>query len=763
MMPLMPRVPGPSAHRGLLAAVLFVAIVPGGVAAQEPSPTASLGERLREAQRLLANDPTGAVERLDELAVESIELRATRLLEEPDRALHRELFLARARAHLQLLDNDAALDSFRELFRLDPAFVVDQLAPLEQQLANELRSQEGGFLEIQAGGPGFEVRANGVPIGITTGEPFRAMLVAGDYDIQLAQEGFQSAEGRTTVEIARVTTLRDLAPQLVVPPIALVTSVADVSVLVGGQVVGRTAPLSMVRGQLGPEQASALDRAMALTGFGASTAGALVLRAPPLDRAIEFQFQRDCFVEATRRIAVTTEAARQLGQREPLLWFGDASAVEMTPNVGTLRVTSSPDGAEVFIDEELVGRAPLERQVCAGSRQIRVQHEIGAYSTTVTVLRDRLETVEAPIRPTVAVIGGVETDGQTLRPSRDLGFRLEQALGTVMTTFVQAELRPAPDDVQQWTTLSTARLVAASDRGDDAEVRRLLEVARRSFGAPLLIAGVQRPAMDGGEEPPIDLLVFWMDHVGVDRLRWRRLEEPDLERVLAPLDSPVDLASLVYRNSIGVRTIDTTLPDAPLMIAHVDEGSAAASSGLQAGDAIEAIDGRVVTTDQLEERIRQAREGDLLEVRIARGAAPAELLSVPVRRVPQSAPVFDRTLFGNAVMAKLTAARLLAGSRPERDLVAFSLALANMRYAEWQTALDVLEGLGELPVGVGVGPGAALYYRGWCLEALGDPASARRMYQEATAYEGEVLTDDGGSVAIAARRRLAGLTPAAAP
>ena len=760
-----------------VAACLVAAAVPTAAAQQPPSaplPEAVLppqdvpagipfGTRLAVAREQLAADPVAGMQALDALAAESAQIRSTRSLDASERGQHSELYLTLARGHLQMLDNDRATDMFRELLRVDPTLAVEGLPPLEQQLVADLRSEESGFLEIVGSGAGFRVVANGVPIGITTAEPYRVMLLAGDYDIRVEQDGYEPAEGRTTIGVGRVTTLSEMAPRLVVPPIALVTSVSDVPVFVGDQMVGQTAALSTVRSQLDQQQSAALDRAVALTGFSQSTAGALVLRAPPLDRAIEFRFRRDCFVEATRTIAITTEVARQLGQREPLLWFGNASAVQMEPNVGTLRVTSSPDGADVYIDEQLVGRAPLEREVCAGTRQIRVQHQIGAYSTVVTVLRERLETVDAAIKPSVAVIGGVETVDQTLRDSRDLGFRLEQALEAVATTFQRVDLRPVESEADRWTTLSTARLVSAADRGDDAEVLRMLALARQNFDAPLLLAAVQRPPTGGEDEPPIDVLAFWVEHAGVDRLRWRPLEEPDGRKLMASIDLPVDLASLVYRNSAGVRAVDTPLPNVPLMIVRVDEGSPAANAGVQVGDVVEAVDGRVFSAVQLAERIQQSREGDLLEFRIARGSAPAESVSVAIRREPKSAPVFDRTLFGNSLMAKLTAARLMAGSRPERDLVTFSLALAHMRFADWQTALDLFENLGALPVGLGVGPGATVYYRARCHEELGDPAAARRLYQEASTFETETLTEDGGTVATAARRRLALLPAAAGP
>jgi tetratricopeptide (TPR) repeat protein len=170
------------------------------------------------------------------------------------------------------------------------------------------------------------------------------------------------------------------------------------------------------------------------------------------------------------------------------------------------------------------------------------------------------------------------------------------------------------------------------------------------------------------------------------------------------------------------------------------------------------VDGAGISAAQLAERIRQKRAGDLIALRIATPAGAPRDVPLSIQRKPALAPVFDRTFFGNALIAKLTAASLLATTAADRDLLTFNLAVARMRFGAWRAALDLFQNVGTLPAGTGVGPGAALVFRARCHEQLGERDKALALYKEATAFENETLTDDGASVAAIAKRRLAVLS-----
>lgn len=719
--------------------------------AQEPDPVAAFRVRLESARQQMDADLPAAIEALDRLAAESLEVRKSRVLSDAERPLHRELFLLRARGHLQLLANEKVEASFRELLRIDP-FLTVPLAPREQQILDALVKREGGFLEIASRERDSRIFVNGVEAGQTGEAPARFALIAGDYEIRLEKEGFEPAVTRTTIPPGLVVTLQELAPERRVPPAAFLTDRQDVEVSADDVPIGRTARLSALRGQVSPEEYAALDRALSGAGLDASAAGAILLRQPPVDRPIKLTFRRDCYVEQAQTITITSESLARLSSGEAVLWFGEASAVRMQADTGTLRVTSTPSDADVFVDDQLVGRTPFEREVCAGPRRVRLRHRIGSYSAAAAVVRGRTEVVDAVLKPGIGFLGAVEIGDGAVRPLPELTASLDRALASAVRTYRLSVRRELPPEGPRWTETSTGELVAASDRGDAATVRKLLRLAGDSYEAPLLVCAVRQPPAAGSPTAPSELRVFWVEHEAMDRAEWRSPAE--LETLLARLDAPADASDVVYRNGLGIQAVDTAFPGDPLMIVTVDAGSPAVTAGLKVGDMIVGVDGAGMSAAQLAERTRQKRAGDLIALRIAAPAGAPRDVPLSIQRKPALAPVFDQTLFGNALIAKLTAASLLATTAADRDLLAFNLAVVRMRFGAWRAALDLFQNVGTLPAGTGVGPGAALVFRARCHEQLGERDKALALYKEATAFQNETLTDDGASVAAIARRRL---------
>jgi tetratricopeptide (TPR) repeat protein len=730
-----------------------------GVVAAAQQTADDLRAALEEVRTLTESDPTAAVALLDRLAADARAIRASRPLTEIERALQRDLYVARARAYLQLLDNPKAEESFRELLRVEPLF-TGNLAPLEQEMLAELRNREGGLLEVSSSEPGATVTLDGAPVGTTSDVPIQLLLLAGDYDVRLEKAGYQPASRRLTVVTGQITTLADLAPVLRIPPMLFVVDRDGVDVLIDGVPYGRTVPILAIRNQIGGPENAALSQAVTTTGFDAASAGAILVLKPPLNRPIEVSFRRECFVEERRRVGVTTQMLEQLPETEAVLWFGGASSVPMKPDTGVLRVASTPPEADVLIDNQLVGRTPFERAVCAGTRRIRVRHKVGSFNSTVTVARDRTESVDAALRPGVAFLGAVDLTQATPRVAADLAQSVETSLAAALTTYRVAPHLEGPAGVQQWNDASAAALVVASDRGDSDTVTRLLRLAYDTFDAPLQLVAVRRP--QDGTESPVDLLLFWAEHTGVDRARWLPSRPQELGQMLARLEAPADAMAFVYQNEIGLRVADAALPEAPLVVARVEARSPAAEAGVRPGDGVAAVDGNVMTTAQLTQRVRDGRPGDTLALLVIPSAGgAARPVRVPIQQRPRRGPVMDTALFGNSIVARLTVASILSRNPADREVFGFHLALLAMRFGLWQTALDQLGSIARVASGQGIGPGAILYYRARCYEGLGQIERAVALYKEASTIETEVLADDGASVGTIARRHLAGLGTAA--
>ena len=637
-----------------------------------------------------------------------------------------------------------------------------ELPPREQETLDSIRRTESGLLEVSSPVRDCKVLIDGIEIGLTGDVPIRASLVTGIYQLRLEKPGHQGVGARVTMVPAQTISVADLAPKPQLPPVAFLADRAGVEVIVDGAPAGETMRLSDLRGKIPAEEAAALDQAVSLARFDPGTAAAFLLTDPPIDRAVSLRFRGECLIEETRTVSITAQALAGLDPSSPLVWFGESSAIRMRPDVGTLRVSSVPSDADVYIDGGMSGRTPFERSVCSGEHRVRVRHRIGSYLVSTVITRGRTEVVDVTLKPGLAFLGAVETVQNTLRVASDLTSTIDRALAATVQSFRLATQVDVPPEVQRWSDTATAELVAGSDRGDNEAVRRMLRRASDNYDAPILMAAAARGPADAAGTP-VDLLVFWFEHPGVDRVRIGQISTEALAEVLEQLDRPADPSQLVYQNDMGMRVADTLLPEAPLLVVSVDQGSPAALAGLKPGDGIASVDGAVLSAAQLAERIREKKPGEVLSVRLAGGLAQAKPAVVPVQRRPRRAGAFDPTTFGNALMAKLDAASAVAKGAGERDLLSFSQALVNMRFGQWRQALETLGSIGQVPVGAGVGPGAALFFRARCHLELGERDRALALLREAAAAEDQVLADDGATVGALARLRLVTLGEVARP
>ena len=409
----------------------------------EPSQADAFRDRVDRAAQQMEADPQAALEALDHLAVESAELRKTRALTAAERPAHRQVYILRARGHLLAMDNDKVDDSYRELLRIDPFFTAT-LAPREQALLDELRTRESGLVEVTSGVRDCRVFADGVEIGVTGDAPVRASLVAGSYDVRLEKPGHQAASTRVTIVAGQTTTVTDLNPKPQVPPLAFLVDRAGVDVFVDNVPAGAAILLEDLKKQLSGPEAAALDQAAAQARFDPASSAGFVLREPPVDRSVVLRFSGGCLVEESRTVSVTADALAALDASAALLWYGETSAVRMRPDVGTLRVTSVPSDADVYIDGALAGRSPFERNVCSGERRVRVRHRIGS-------VHDHHEDCARPHggdRHHLETRPGVPGRGRTvqgsLRPSQDLTTAIDRVLASVVKSFRLSSMGDLP-------------------------------------------------------------------------------------------------------------------------------------------------------------------------------------------------------------------------------------------------------------------------------------------------------------------------------
>ena len=106
-----------------------------------------------------------------------------------------------------------------------------------------------------------------------------------------------------------------------------------------------------------------------------------------------------------------------------------------------------------------------------------------------------------------------------------------------------------------------------------------------------------------------------------DRVRVSDLSEKAVASALAPFNEPGSTAALVQRTVLGMRLADTGIPDTPLVVADVHDGSPAATAGIKPGDTIETVERARTSVAQLADLMRQRQPGDILTLRIKSAAA----------------------------------------------------------------------------------------------------------------------------------------------
>ncbi|MFK8001977.1 MAG: PEGA domain-containing protein [Polyangiales bacterium] len=100
-------------------------------------------------------------------------------------------------------------------------------------------------------------------------------------------------------------------------------------------------------------------------------------------------------------------------EREIEVGLGDVGELTETMNrttFGRIRVTANVRGAEVFIDDELVGTVPYEGDVDAGAHELRVSaDDMKDYEVELEIARGMLTPITADLKPSVSRAGAWTT------------------------------------------------------------------------------------------------------------------------------------------------------------------------------------------------------------------------------------------------------------------------------------------------------------------------------------------------------------------
>ncbi|HEX7085565.1 MAG TPA: PDZ domain-containing protein [Vicinamibacterales bacterium] len=692
---------------GVLAGVPLSAQAPADPAAQAGTP--SEAPELAEAKRLFdALEYEQALPLLDR-AIALFEPDAARDAGARDRLI--AALEMRARARFGLGNQEGAESDFRLLLTHDPGFTLDEtVSPRVVAVLDGVKAATIGTIELALEPADAELVIDGLPRTYGSG---RIPVTAGAHTIRASRTGFAPVEQPVTVLAGQSLPMR-IALTRTSSVVTLISAPADTEVFVNGVSKGRTAPAA---------DPSAFAEAAAQAGVPAGELGVLVL-TDLATGTFDIEFRRDCHVADRRRLTLDTLA-------DVLV-----DPVVLKRSIGTLVLDSEPTGADVLIDAEPRGTAPMTlADVCAGTHIVEFRTPVGRSVERVALDPGARLEIRGRVRPAFALVSGGPEGGDDLRVA------VERALAPSDTVLLYAPPADVVADVIQGVALDEW---FARDATPPADAREKIRTFSDALGAQGL-AWV-RPVRPGSRELRLGLIA--PGSTEPDELILAPGQPESVKAVLERLRVPMTFT----RGSAGLAVIDV-LDVQGAVVAEVEPGSPAEAAGFEPGDLIVQLDGTPVSSAlDFETRLASHAAGGQVSLGVRTRAGAEATRAVSLQRVPALAVTGDRQALANVGVAVLRA-RLAQTTDPAlQPIVRLNLAAALLRAGDAAGARALLEQT-ILPRGPGVSAGTVKYLLGEAALQLGDQAAARTAWQAAREAGGR-LSDDGPSVRLLAERAL---------
>ena len=637
----------------------------------------------------------------------------------------------RARAHFNQGDKERARADFAKLLRVKIDYEIDSklVSPKVIDLFNQVRKENVGTLTLTTDPPGAKVRLNDELVSRTplVGRP----MLQGTYKLKLSLEGFQDHQ-----EDLILNPRAELKREIRLTPnkriLRFVTQPAGVNVLLDGKLAGTTF------GTLSPELQSTLKD----SGLDPLKASEPLLVPNVEAKQHQVRFEKECFQPQDRIIQVTLD----LEQNSPQTF----QPVLLKQEMGMIRVTSHPSGADVFVDGKPQGTTPLQQTaVCAGEREVRlVKKGQGIWFARTRIQPDVVNVLDATLRPTLLYLGTFLLDEWGRLNWSDQDKLLQDGLaGLRSVNQVRSDdaLKAFRDSLE--TELQQPLEAEKLRKGSGLPPARVLEALNKSQ-ADLLLAGIS--VVEQGGKGSQTLYLYSSEQPEPDRVKLDLAKGSEVSTFLTRFDQPPALT----RPWVGAAITDTQLGDGPLVVQVVKSGPAAAA-GLRTGDQVVSVNGKPVTQARaLSVATAGWKENDRLTFSVRRDAA-TQNLSLTVASTPVLLPLYAPDRLYNKALCDYRQVSRGADGPLERSFALLNLGLAFMHFRAYDKALSEAFNDLNLPVGAGISRGTIRYYQGLCYLKKDLVPEARAAFQEAAASpEATLDSNDGPPVAPRAKNLL---------
>lgn len=736
----------PAARRRGLAVVWAAAGLLLGAPGLSAQPATDLQETVKREERAAQDALARAVAEFegpnqgrslvafDEI-IARLEAVGARSLTSSGRDMLAQAYEYRGRVYFGIGLSEKASENFRQLVQLKPDYALskEKVSPKVVDLFNSVKRSLVGYLAVSSEPAGARVTLVGPGDTRTELESltpvFPVEVLAGEYSVEVHREGYQK-ESRPVSITARDTQTLDVPLVRVAASLFLVTEPAGVEVWVDGELRAKTSgnlPVEMQE----EVRSRGLDpgRASAPTEVANLTLGSHVI-----------ELRLECY-ETVKR---TLETSQPQDYR--------ADPVKMEDSVASLKLTSDPPGARIFLDGKAHGVTPNQvDRICSGKVHVEVKHASGKFIKDIVLGKDDAVSLDCPIRPTLAFLGveAVSTGGERYLAEADEKIRQNLSRLTSLN-FITAP-REAVDRILQQEKLTRRSLLpGATDPDLVRKVTERLAGALEAQGFLLAVLPEERL------QRTARLFLLAAGNTTAERVDVLNFGEG--AAYTGPL-ARLDAHFASERPWTGLVTVDTLLMEG-LPVLRVVPGGPAAQAGLQPGDVVLGVDGQALKgTAELLVAVTAKKPGDQVTLQV-RGAAPGSSprpVSLALGTTAREVPLFDPELLYNKTMMDL---RSVTEGYPGTEPAAYAslnLALCAMHFSDYAGAHDYLQAAKTaLPARPGLSRGTALYYLGLALEKLGYRPQASEAYRAAAdAKEATLIDNDGPSVAVLAARRAA--------
>ena len=147
----------------------------------------------------------------------------------------------------------------------------------------------------------------------------------------------------------------------------------------------------------------------------------------------------------------------------------------MEDSLASLRLTSDPPGARIFLNGEARGVTPAQIDgICSGKVRVEVKHASGKFIKDLVLGKDETISLDCPIRPTLAFLGVEAASAPGQRYLADAEEKIQQNLSRLTSLNFIAAPREAVDRILEQDKLTRKALLPGSGTDPDL-VRKVTE------------------------------------------------------------------------------------------------------------------------------------------------------------------------------------------------------------------------------------------------------------------------------------------------